>query len=173
MRVIVWVAEGTWPACVDAARSWVPADAQVALLHVTGDDVAAAAHGAFAGLLGRGHPHERDPGRRVEALSAAAAQDLLTTAAARLARPAVRIERSGRVEREVVQAAADADLLICVRDGDRTRLGPHSLAPQARFVVDHAPCPVLLIWPEPPPGVDSIAPPPHHPPPPHHSPPQH
>jgi hypothetical protein len=173
MKVIVWVAEGTWPACVDATRGCVPADADVMLLHVTGDDVAAAAHGAFAGLLGRGHPHERDPGRRVEALSATAADDLLTAAAARLARPAARIERSGRVEHEVVRAAAGADLLICARDGDRTRLGPHSLAPQTRFVIDHAPCRVLLIWPEPAPGVESIPPPPHHPPPPRHPPPPH
>jgi nucleotide-binding universal stress UspA family protein len=170
MKVIVWVCEGTWPASVDAARGWVPSGAEVVLLHVTGDDVAAAARGAFAGLLGRGHRHERDPGRRVEALSVTAAQDLLTAAAARLARPAARMQRQGRVEHEVVQAADGADLLICARDGDRTRLGPHSLAPQTRFVVDHAPCPVLLIWPQPAPGVESIPPPPPHPhppPPPH------
>jgi hypothetical protein len=41
MKVIVWVAEGTWPACVDAARGWVPTGADVVLLHVTGDDIAA------------------------------------------------------------------------------------------------------------------------------------
>jgi nucleotide-binding universal stress UspA family protein len=162
MNVIVWVAEGTWPACVDAARDWVPADAEVVLLHVTADDVAAAAHGAFAGLLGRGHPHDRDPGSQVEVMSASAAEDLLRAAAERLARPATRIERHGRLEHEVVQAAAGADLLICARDGDRSRLGPHSLAPPTRFTVDHAPCPVLLIWPEPPPGLDSIPPPPPH-----------
>jgi nucleotide-binding universal stress UspA family protein len=166
MKVIVWVAEGTWPACVDAARGWAPSSAEVVLLHVTGDDVAAAAHGAFAGLLGRAHRHEHDPGRRVEAMSVTAAEDLLTTAAQRLARPASVIQRSGRVEHEVVHAAVGADLLICARDGDRRRLGPHSLAPQTRFVVDHASCPVLLIWPEPAPGVESIPPPPHHHPPP-------
>jgi nucleotide-binding universal stress UspA family protein len=162
MNVIVWVTEATWAACVDAARGWVPADADVVLLHVTGDEVAAAAHGAFAGLLGRGHPNERDPGSRVEALSASVAEDLLAAAAERLARPATRIERHGRIEHEVIQATADADLLICARDGDRSRLGPHSLAPPTRFVVDHTPCPVLLVWPEPPPGVDSIPPPPPH-----------
>jgi nucleotide-binding universal stress UspA family protein len=132
------------------------------LLHVTGDDVAAAAHGAFAGLLGRGHPHERDPGDRVEAMSASTAQELLAAAAERVARPATQVERHGRTEHEVVHAATDADLLICTRDGDRTRLGPHSLAPPTRFVVDHAPCPVLLVWPDLPPGIDSIPPPPHH-----------
>jgi Universal stress protein UspA and related nucleotide-binding proteins len=156
-RVVVWVAEGTWPACVDAARTI--SDAEVTLLHVTGDDVAAAAHGAFAGLLGRGrHP---DPGAEVESLAVGAATDLLAAAAERLGRPATAVERHGRVEREVVQASAGADLLICARDGDRSRLGPHSLGPVTRFVVDHAPCAVLLVWPEPAPGVDSIPPPPH------------
>jgi hypothetical protein len=92
---IVWVAEGTWPACVDAARNWVPPD----------DDIV-------------------------------------------------------RVEREVVAATADAILLICARDGDRSRLGPRSLGPATRFVVDHVPCPVLLVWPGEAPDLESIPPPP-------------
>jgi nucleotide-binding universal stress UspA family protein len=166
MKVIVWVADGTWPATVDAATAWVSTGADLVLLHVTGDDIAATAHGAFAGLLGRHHPHERDPGDRVETMSATAAEELLAAAAERLAQPATRLQRHGRVEHEVVRAAGGADLLICARDGDLTRLGPHSLAPPARFVVDHAPCPVLLVWPQPPPSVDTIPPPPRHPPPP-------
>jgi nucleotide-binding universal stress UspA family protein len=161
MEVLVWVAEGTWPATVDAARMWAPPGANLALLHVTGDDVAGAAHGAFAGLLGRGYSQLRDPGRRMEAVSATAADELLDAAAQRLGRPATRVEQRGRVEREVVHAAEGADLLICARDGDHDRLGPHSLAPPTRFVVDHAPCPVLLVWPAPAPGIDSIPPPPH------------
>jgi nucleotide-binding universal stress UspA family protein len=161
MHVVVWIAEGTWPACVDAARRYAPAGAEVTLLHATGGDVAETAHGAFAGMLGRGRSPERDPGNRVEALSATAAAELLAAAAERFGRPAGRVERRGRVEREVVEAAVAADLLICARDGDRSRLGPHSLAPATRFVVDHAPCPVLLVWPEPAPGVESIPPPPH------------
>lgn len=156
MDVIVWVAEGTWTATVDAAREWAPPGATISLLHVTGDEVAAAAHAAFAGLLGRGYSQLRDPGSRVEAVSATAASELLDDAAARLGRPAARLERHGDVEREVVRAAEGADLLICARDGDRHRLGPRSLAPPTRFVVDHAPCPVLLVWPEPAPGIESI-----------------
>ena len=70
--------------------------------------------------------------------------------------PCTQIERTGRIEREVVAAAEGADLLILARDGDRTRLGPRSLGPASRFVVDHAPCPVLLVWPEPAPGIDTI-----------------
>ena len=162
MAVIVWVAEGTWPACVDATLRFAPADVDVVLLHVTGDDVAEAAHGAFSGLLGRGR-RERDPGARVEHLAAGAAAELLDAAARRLGCDAARVERSGRVEREIVHAAEGADLLVVARDGDRSRLGPHSLGPVTRFVVDHAPCPVLLVWPEAAPRVASIPPPPPHP----------
>ena len=43
------------------------------------------------------------------------------------------------------------DLLVLARDGDHSRLGPHSLGPAARFVVDHAPCRVLLVWADAPP----------------------
>ncbi len=164
MTVLVWVTEGTWTSCVDAARALVPAQAEIVLLHVTGDDVAAAAHGAFDALLGRGH-RERDPGTRVETLAAGASSQLLAAAAQRLGRSGVAtIERSGRVEREVVSAAEGAQLLVVARDGDRSRLGPRSLGHATRFVVDHAPCPVLLVWPEAAPGIDSIPPPP----PPHH-----
>ena len=64
MSVIIWIAEGTWPACVAAARD-AAEGADLVLLHVTDDAVAEAAHGAFAGLLGRGH-RECDPGTRLE-----------------------------------------------------------------------------------------------------------
>lgn len=165
MAVVVWIVEGTWPACVDAARAHVPEGADVVLLHVTPADVPGAAHGAFAGLLGRGHP-ERDPGIRVEQLAAASAGQLLTDAAQRLGRECTRTERTGRIEREVVAAAEGAELLILARDGDRTHLGPHSLGPASRFIVDHAPCPLLLVWPETAPGIATIPTPPPHPP--HH-----
>ncbi len=155
MTVIGWITEGTWPACVDAARAYAAPDADVVLLHVTGRDLPDAARGAYAGLLGRGH-RERDPGARLQDLAAGAAERLLQAAADRLGRPCIRVERSGRTEREVIAAAQDADLLIAARDGDRTRLGPRSLSPVTRFVVDHAPCAVLLIWPEPPPDVATI-----------------
>jgi nucleotide-binding universal stress UspA family protein len=158
MRVVVWTAEGTWPACVDAARGLAPDDAEIVLLHVIGD-VSGATHGAFAGLLGRGRP-DRDPGTGVEHLAAASAEQLLDSAARRLGRPCARSTRVGRVEREVVAAAEDADLLVLARDGDRSRLGPRSLGHATRFVVDHAPCPVLLVWPERPPDVTSLPPPP-------------
>lgn len=162
MTVIAWITEGTWAACVDAACSYAPAGAGIVLLHVTSPDVPGAAHGAYAGLLGRARPG-RDPGTRLEHLAAASADQLLDAAAGRLARPCTRSARTGRVEREVVAAAEGADLLVLARDGDRSRLGPRSLGPASRFVVDHAPCPVLLVWPQPAPSVATMPPPPHPP----------
>ncbi len=78
---VVWVAEGTWPACIDAARAWVPEGDDVVLLHVAGGEVAAA-HGALAGLLGRGRR-----GPDLDALTAEAVGALLDRAARRLGRP--------------------------------------------------------------------------------------
>jgi nucleotide-binding universal stress UspA family protein len=141
----------------------LPGDADVTLLYVSASDLPEAAGGAMAGLLGRGRPG-RDPGERIAALSEVAARDLLEAAAVRLGRPARRVLRSGRVEREVVEQAAGADLLVAARDGDRSRLGPRSLGPATRFVVDHAPCQVLLLWPDEVPALGSIPPPPDHPP---------
>ena len=155
--VIIWVVEGTWRSTVDAARRLAPAGAHLVLLHVTPEEVPGAGHGAYAGLLGRGRP-ERDPGTRIEALAFLSAGELLDAAARRLGLPSARTERRGCVEREVILAAEDADLLILARDGDRSRLGPKSLGRASRFVVDHAPCPVLLVWPEPSPGIETIPP---------------
>src|SRR5205823_12707261 len=63
--------------------------------------------------------------------------------------------RRGPAEREVLEACTRADLLILMRDGE-LRLGPKSLGRAARFVVDHAPCQVVLGWPASPPSVESI-----------------
>jgi nucleotide-binding universal stress UspA family protein len=166
MLVTVWITEGTWPACVAAARAHTPPGADLVLLHVASPDLPAAAHGAFAGLLGRAH-RERDPGAHLEHLAAASAAELLDAAAKRLDRPATTTSRRGRVEHEVIAAVQHTDLLILARDGDRTHPGPRSLRPPTRFVVDHAPCPVLLVWPEAAPEHPAPPPPPPPPPPPH------
>ena len=65
----------------------------------------AAAHGALAGLLGRGR---RGPEASIDALSAEAVAGLLDRAPQRLGRPATTEQRTGRVEREVVAATEDA-----------------------------------------------------------------
>ena len=161
--VLVWVGERTWQACIDAARR-LPADStRITLIHVTEDDPPDAARGAYLGLMGRRAPGP-DPGARIAEFERHSAAELLDDAARRLGRPCDRIDRHGRPEREVVAAAAGADLLIVARDGDQSRLGPKSLGKEARFVVDHAPCPVLLIWPGTAPSVASIPPKPPKPP---------
>ena len=164
--VFIWVCEGTWRASVDAALRLTPAGVRFTLLHVTPTEVPDAARGAYAGLFGRGHRAGDDPGTRLEKIAATAAADLLEAAAGRLGCGCERLEIRGRPERAVVAASVDADLLVVARDGDRTRLGPKSLGKATRFVVDHAACPVLLVWPESAPDVATIPPPPHHPSPP-------
>jgi len=161
--IVIWVREGTWRATVDAALSLAPvvgSPARFTLLHVTSPAAADAAHGAYRGLLGRGG---HDPGERLETLASASAADLIEAAARRLGRECERREIQDDTERAVVAASANADLLIVARDGERSRLGPKSLGRATRFVVDHAACPVLLVWPEAAPDVGTIPPPPHHP----------
>ena len=163
VRVVVWLVEGTWQGCLDAAAQILPPDARVTLLHVTPSDVGEVTEAATAGLLGRAFRAHR-PIRRFEEVADEEAAEILKAAAARLGREDTElVHRRGRVEREVVGAAAEGvDLLVVARDGDRSRLGPHSLGHATRFIVDHAPCPVLLVWPDEPPGIESI-PPPHGP----------
>jgi nucleotide-binding universal stress UspA family protein len=164
--VSIWVTEGTWRASVDAALNLTPAGAEFTLLHVTPAAVTDAARGAYLVLFGRGG---HDPGAKVAELAAASAADLLAAAADRLGSRCERVEIQGQAERAVVRAAADADLLVMARDGDQTRLGPKSLGRTARFILDHAACPVLLVWPKSAPGVGTLPPPPHPPSPPDRS----
>jgi nucleotide-binding universal stress UspA family protein len=138
---------------VDAALSLAPAAATFTLLHVTDEDAADTARGAYLGLFGRSGP---DPGARLDELGAASTADLLEAAAAGLGRHCERLDLYGHTERIVVTASASAGLLIMARDGDRSRLGPRSLGRAVRFVVDHDACPVLLVWPEPPPGAGTL-----------------
>ena len=159
MRVVVWITEDGWEACVDAA-ALAPADAEVRLLCVLGGGLEEVAAGGRAGLLGRRPAPPSGP--RWEEVADEAAESLLADAQARLGRTATAEVRHGRVEREVVAACTGADLLVLARDGHDDRLGPKSLGRHARFVVDHAPCRVLLVWPGPPPGTDTLPPPPHH-----------
>ncbi|HYY20455.1 MAG TPA: universal stress protein [Thermoleophilaceae bacterium] len=157
MRALVWIVEDTWAATVAEAAAFLPDDSDVTLLHVASTEPEAVARGARHGLLGRRPPppaaHEP-----LRAISDQAAQELLAEAETRLGRPARREARRGRIEREVIAAAETMDILVLARDGDRERLGPHSLGPAARFVVDHAPCRVLLIWPDVAPAMETIPP---------------
>jgi nucleotide-binding universal stress UspA family protein len=161
MTVLVWITEDSWAACVDAVQALAPAGQDVTLLHVTDTAAVEAAHGAFTALLGRSRV---DPGVQLEAMAEDAAERVLTAAAGRLGRPAQQLRLRGRPEHRVVDAAREAALLVLAREG--AAAGPKSLGKAARFVVDHAACPVLLIWPGPvpagPPPPPPPAPPPRH-----------
>jgi nucleotide-binding universal stress UspA family protein len=167
MRALVWIVEDTWEATVAEAAAFLPADAEVTLLHVAPGDVETLAEGARQGLLGR--PRRRPPRHGpptppepLRAISDEAAQALLVEARERFGRDAHTERRRGRVGHEVAAAADGMDLLVLARDGDRSRLGPRSLGRAARFAVDHAPCRVLLVWADAPPGLGTIPPPPAH-----------
>jgi nucleotide-binding universal stress UspA family protein len=94
------------------------------------------------------------PGPRAHEMQqaeSAAAQDILNEGL-RYLHHAEPLHRRGPPEREIVNVAAEwqADLVIvCSRAeyGGKPTIGPRSVGHVARFVLDHAPCPVLLLRP--------------------------
>lgn len=81
----------------------------------------------------------------------ASAQDILNEGLRYLPNAEL-LRHEGRPEREIVNYAAEwnADLIvICPRGqyGGKPEVGPKSVGHVARFVLDHAPCPVLLVRP--------------------------
>ena len=94
-----------------------------------------------------GPPRSRED--EMEQAELAAAQDVLDEGL-RYIPNAETFRRQGRPEREIVNVAAEwqADLvIICPRGeyGGKPTMGPKSVGHVARFVLDHAPCPVLLV----------------------------
>jgi nucleotide-binding universal stress UspA family protein len=141
MRVLVWIAEGTWKAAVAAAKEFVPADADITLLHVVPVEAQAVVRNAPHALLGRQYARRAD---ELQSMAAQVARGLLADAQTLLGRTATLDARRGRVGHEVVAAAQKMDLLVLARDC--THEGPPSLGPTARFVIDHSPCALLLVW---------------------------
>lgn len=96
-------------------------------------------------------PHElRGPRReQMQQADQYASQDILEEGL-RYLPGSEKLPREGRPEREIVNCAAEwnADLIvICPRSprGGEPPIGPKSVGHVARFVLDHAPCPVLLV----------------------------
>jgi nucleotide-binding universal stress UspA family protein len=146
---MVWInPAAAWESAVDAVAR-MAVDDIVLLLVTEGGGVAAPDN--LTGLLG---PGGHEPGEAFAGVEEEQAAALFDEAEARMGRPVRRLWERGVPEHEVVAAASDADLLVCVRDGAPGSPGPHSLGPATRFVIDHAPCGVLLVWPgdDPPPG---------------------
>ena len=93
-------------------------------------------------------PHRREQMQQAESI---AAQGILEEGG-RYFPGAEPIRKEGRPEREIVNTAErwSADLVvICPRSSQSAGppLGPKSMGHVARFVLDHAPCPVLLVRP--------------------------
>jgi nucleotide-binding universal stress UspA family protein len=144
VRAVVWIVEGTWEATVDAARSVLPPDATIELLHVAVEWEAFARAGR-RGLLGR-HPHHPPHARdRVSTASEEEAEVLLADAASRLGRDAERSARRGHAQEEVLAAAEEADLLVMARGGELGHRGAKTVGHAQRFVIDHTGCAVLLV----------------------------
>jgi nucleotide-binding universal stress UspA family protein len=86
---------------------------------------------------------------KIQHAEAGAAQDILQEGLRYLPQ-AESLSREGRPEQEIIQCASEwqADLIvICPRSPafGAPALGPKSVGHVARFVLDHAPCPVLLL----------------------------
>ncbi len=158
MKIVIWVREGAWPACVDAARELAGFRPVEVTLICVREESAGPPDPGFGSLMGRGR--RKKATEELDQLSRDAAETMLRRAQERLGLDATTRLESGFPERVVTAAADGADYLILGRDGDRSRLGPHSLGKHTRFVVDHAPCRVLLIWPDRVPDLGSIPPPP-------------
>ena len=100
------------------------------------------------GLLRPRHPS--GPLReKIQQAEVFAAQDILQEGLRYLPQ-AQKLSREGRPEQEIVQCASQwhADLIvICPRSPGfgGPAVGPKSVGHVARFVLDHAPCPVLLV----------------------------
>jgi nucleotide-binding universal stress UspA family protein len=144
LKVLGWITEGGWEACVDAIKALQATE--VTLLHVATVEM--------PGPRGRRYD---DVLSRMRDLAGEAAQALLEDAQERLGREAQLVAASGVAETVVFDAAAGADVLVVARDG--RRLGPHSIGHEQRWVIDHAPCTVVLAWPQGAPD-DSDVPPP-------------
>jgi len=142
VRVLAWITEAGWEAVVDAVARLRAG--RVTLLHVDTVDVP-----------GRGHRHEQVM-QRMHALAGEAAQALLEDAEERLGTPAEKVAETGVAETIVYEHAHAHDVLVLARDGRHS--GPHSIGHDQRWVIDHAPCAVLLAWSEGAP--DDEAPPP-------------
>ncbi|MBO0746637.1 MAG: universal stress protein [Candidatus Dormibacteraeota bacterium] len=102
--------------------------------------------------MGRGFgPHRRHPGHHARAVVQAerdAAAAILSEAARAAARSETRVEEGepGRVLCRLAGEVGAALLAVGARNGPGPDSPePHSIGHTARFVLDHAPCPVLLV----------------------------
>jgi hypothetical protein len=127
----------------------LPGDAETTPLHVASTEPETLAARRAAACWGNTHtPPPSTAPEPLREISKHAANELLAPTQTRLGRPATLQAGRGRVEDEVVAAAEGMDILVVAGDSDRERVGPHSLCHTTRFVINHAPSRVPLIWPQ-------------------------
>ena len=146
-RVLVAVAGAEAEPFWERVRELVVPGAAVELLHVIDE---APVHELGMQFARRpGHPRPPDLEARAHEAEGLGAEAILERARAELGRPAAVFVGRGRPEREIVARAREVGASLVVvgaRPGDlHTPPEPHSLGHVSRFVVDHAPCPVLLV----------------------------
>src|SRR5579884_1638299 len=103
--------------------------------------------GYVARMLFREPAHQREL-EEAQFEAGAAAVDEARATCRELGVAVEELAARGRPEREIVRLAAEAraDLIVVgAHDPNRPAIGPHSVGPVARFVLDHAPCDVLLL----------------------------
>lgn len=88
---------------------------------------------------------------KIQQADVATAQDILQEGLRYLSQ-AETLSREGRPDQKIIQSATEwhADLIVICPRSPAFRgpaIGPKSVGHVARFVLDHAPCPVLLVRP--------------------------
>jgi nucleotide-binding universal stress UspA family protein len=145
--VLLCVAGAETEAFWERARTLLPADAEVELYHVIDDAPARELEAQF--LRRPGHPPPPHLDARTRAAESRGSDAILRDAGLALGRAAGTTVGRGRPERSIVEHAAEAAaslVIVGCRPGElSTPPEPHSVGHVARFVLDHAPCPVLLV----------------------------
>jgi nucleotide-binding universal stress UspA family protein len=151
VRVLVGVAEHGAPGLLAEIDRLIPLDGQELLLvHVIDNGMRGEIDLARGRLLHRPMPHHRLRAiGEAERRAAEAALREAAEVAARFGATAETVAAEGEPGRVVAGIAAQrgCQLVAVASRVDRRdeRPGPHSVGHTARFVLDHAPCPVLLL----------------------------
>ncbi len=145
--VLVAVAGAETPAFWDRVRELLPRGAGVELFHVVDEAPVRELGMVFGRHPGRSQPAGVDA--RIREAESRGSETILGEARAAVGSEAQVATGRGRPEQEIVNRARDlgaALVVVGARPGEtETPPAPHSLGHVSRYVVDHAPCPVLLV----------------------------
>lgn len=152
MRLLCAVGQRDGAVVVREALALVPGSLELVVLHVIDERPRHDVEGQRGPLRRISPERQRELGQAEEAAGNAAlaeAESAAHDAQSQVTSVTARLER-GKPEEVIVALARDlhADL-VAIRPREYSdgfpRIGPPSVGHTARFVVDHAPCPVLLL----------------------------